>query len=133
MVLAPIDPVAPSNVTLRDACAGDACMRAFGAAAIISSPYEQSLCGGLRSGTEHTEYRADERGGKETVEPIHQAAVTGDQMACILGTKPALDGGFGDVSGLGHRREQQRHDGQVEQVVETCATRNREPRSHCGN
>src|SRR5581483_11845460 len=102
MVLAPIEPVAPSNVTLRAARAGEACVRAFGAAAIIGSPYEQSLRRGVSAGAQHTEYRADEGGGKKSIQPIHQAAVTGDQMARVFDLEFTLDGGFAEVSQLRH-------------------------------
>src|SRR5215813_12458366 len=107
MVLAPIDPVAPRSVTVRsrglDAGRSKAAREVSG---VIDSPYQQAPSGRLEAAARQSDERRDDTGGHEAVEPVHQAAMSRDEMTRILGPEPALEDGFEDVAGLrGHRQQ----------------------------
>ena len=71
---------------------------------------------------------ADERRRPETVEPVHHAAMAGNEMACILGAELALDPGFEQIADLRHHRQQQRDD-RDRRPVERCRNSRRPARA----
>ncbi len=51
----------------------------------------------------NAEQRDEQRGGDEAVEPVHDAAMAGDELAGILDAEAALDRGFEEIAGLRRR------------------------------
>ena len=107
-MLDPIEPVAPSSVTERGT--GASSTLASGCFFFIALlPYQQAAgrCSGSRANEADKEsgYSSDE----EAVEAIHEAAVTRNEVACVLGPKAPLDGKLEQVAGLRQDGQQQRH------------------------
>src|SRR5436190_15675503 len=93
-VLAPIEPVAPSNVTVRSRAAGAWRSRATREASdFIYSPYQQATPRRLEAATRQSDQRRRDAGGDETVEAVHQSAMAGNETTRILGAEPALEEG----------------------------------------
>src|SRR5262245_10296509 len=103
MVLAPIEPVAPSSETERTE-SGAACIGAD-TDGVTGSPYQQAA---RRMRDTVVRDPDDQRGRKrrdETVQPIHQTAMTGNDVARVLGAEVALDGGLQKIARLRHDRK----------------------------
>src|SRR5205823_2171817 len=94
-VLAPIEPVAPSNVTVRSRTAGAERSKATRETSdFIYSPYQQTTPRRLEAATRQADQRRHGAGCDETVEPVHQPAMAGNEMARILGAESALEKRF---------------------------------------
>src|SRR6185295_1402055 len=111
-VLDPIEPVAPRIVTVR--AAGSGLERMFGVA--INSPDQEAPRRSLEAPASQTHHGRRQYRCQKPVEPVHQPAMTRDQMARVLGVEPALDRGFQEIAGLRHDRQHQcdRRDGDGE-------------------
>src|SRR5674476_347735 len=111
MVLTPIEPVAPRIVMLRMAASGSGFDRTRlvkeWPVGVMRSPYQQPARGAVPTTAQQSDQAADERGGPKAIEPIHHAAMTGNELACILGTELALDPGLQQIAELRHHRQQQ--------------------------
>src|SRR6266511_1236305 len=120
MVLAPIEPVAPSSVTVRSTKAG-AGLSGFtrNVCDFIASPYQQTPPWRLESAAQQPDQGGEERSGDETVEAIHQAAVSRNELARILRPESALEGRLEQVAGLRDDREQDRKDGKRNETHKT--------------
>ena len=93
MVLAPIEPVAPKSDTVRIGLA--ACgTRRPGIHRRHGSPYHQAACRGVEPAAQQPDQRGRGRSRNEAVQPVHQAAVPGNQMAGVLDARTALERGF---------------------------------------
>src|SRR5712691_2189976 len=101
MVLAPMDPVAPRIVTLRGTALATGTVRARGTDSTIASPNQQSARGSIEAAAHQAQQRCDRRRGHEPIEPIHEAAVTRNEFAGILGPETALERRFQQISDLG--------------------------------
>src|SRR5215467_13941561 len=104
IVLAPIEPVAPKMVIERTAGMAARADLDSGTALVIASsgflsPHQKSA-----RRRRHAAARDDGR-RHESVEPVHDAAVSGNDMACVLDAEPPLDRRLEQVAGLRHRRE----------------------------
>ena len=108
MVLAPIEPVAPSSVTLRAGVGRgrrwlqvvrilDAC-----GASRLTRPADPRA-GASRPPRAQADQRSRETAADEAVEPVHQAAMAGNECAGVLGAEPPLDRRFEQVAGLRQR------------------------------
>src|SRR5688572_18322698 len=120
-VLAPIEPVAPSTVRRRTAGRGRAACCSAGKAArrpmaltSFSPPScakEQGARGGLMVERKPDEGGADGH-GNDAVEPVHEAAVAGDEAARVLDAVAALQGRLGEIASLRNEPECEREGGQ---------------------
>ena len=95
-----MDPVAPRIVTLRGAAIATGAVRARGTDSIIASPNQQSARGSIEAAARQAQQGRDQCGGHEPIEPIHQAAVTRNEFAGVLGPETALEGRFQQISRL---------------------------------
>src|SRR6185437_6625974 len=127
IVLAPIEPVAPRMVIPRTPVAGLASDRTA-LTAVMYSPYQQPPCGCSVAATQQSHHTPRKCRSPEPVEPIHHAAMTGNNLACILGIELTLDPGFEEVAELRSNRQKQRKERNrklVEQP-ELCGNDNRD-------
>src|SRR5438552_10234678 len=122
MVLAPIEPVAPSTVTLRSAARTAGLDRRSGLPFFITSlhrtsPHRQPT---LSPHHEPARWRFEPAAGEpdecrdggrryKAVEAIHQSPMAGDQMAGILGPEAAFERGFEQVASLCDDRQHDRN------------------------
>src|SRR3954463_1374279 len=82
MVLSPIEPVAPSTLTLRTA---DVAARLFRkGTALICSPNHKTAADAIDAAPHHTDQRGTDHRKHQAIEPIQQTAVAGNDMAGIL-------------------------------------------------
>src|SRR5262252_10143068 len=99
-VLAPIEPVAPSSVTVRSTV--DEPLHAAGkGSAFIDSPHQQTTARGIEAAARQSDEHSHHAGRQETIETVHQPAVSGDEAARILGTEPALEERLEQIAALG--------------------------------
>ena len=68
----------------------------------------------IRAATQKAENSSHDDGGHKAIQPVHQPAMSGNDVAGILDAKPAFDGGFKEIAKLrGDRKargqEQQRY------------------------
>ena len=96
-MLEPIDPVAPRRVTDRT----PSCLLAT-VVVFIASPNQQPTCGGSDAPARYPDHHRQQGCGDEPIQAIHQAPVSGDEMARVLCPKPPLDRGFEEVARLSH-------------------------------
>src|SRR6516165_6789382 len=102
-VLAPIEPVAPSKVTLRSPFAGaERADRVPRWSGFIGSPYQQTAARCLETAADNTDERGDRASGDKAVEAIHQASMPGNEAPGVLGAEPAFKKGFEQISTLRH-------------------------------
>ena len=101
IVLEPIEPVAPNSVTERGTgCAtGAKSTRGNPTPAAISSasstlPYQQAACRCSNPMVNRADDEGSQSGEDESIEPIHQPSMPGDEMTGVLGAEAPLDGGF---------------------------------------
>src|SRR5690242_14801342 len=95
-VLAPIEPVAPRMVMLRSAEEARLSTSPIGTLLRIS-PHQQSARRRLEAAAHKPDQSGDDRRRRKTVEAVHQAPVTGNELARILGAEAALQHRFEDV------------------------------------
>src|SRR5262245_54869568 len=108
-VLPPIEPVAPSSVTLRTALAGLA--RTEDVFTDIQSPYEKPARRRIEPAAHNANKRRRDHRGQIAIEPIHQPAMPRQDAAGILGVEVALERGFDQVTSLGNHRKYERDQG----------------------
>ena len=94
---------------LRTAAAGCAFDRTR-PGAVMPSPHQQAARGAVKTAAHQSDQTTEQRRRPETVEPVHHAAMAGNEMAGIFGAELALDPGFEKVAKLRHDRQQQRND-----------------------
>src|SRR6267378_3929378 len=99
IVLVPIDPVAPRIVIERMAGADWRSDRDSGTALVIASPRSST------SPHQKTARRRRHGGRQEAIEPVHDSAVSRNDMAGVLDAEPAFERGFEQVAGLRHGGE----------------------------
>src|SRR5262245_63690240 len=100
IVLAPIDPVGPSMVTLRGAASATGAVRMRGADSFIGSPHQESAAWRDKTAAGNAQQARERRRGNETIEPVHQPAMARNELARVLGAEPALERGFQQISRL---------------------------------
>src|SRR5262249_57900649 len=98
-VLAPIEPVAPSSVTVRSAV-DDWGRAARNVSDLIDLPHQQTTTRRLEAPARQSDQHGHDAGGHEAVEAVHQPPVPGDEAARILGTEPRLEDGLQHVAAL---------------------------------
>src|SRR5262249_58247232 len=79
-VLAPIEPVAPSSVTVRSAV-DDRSRAAGNVSDLIDLPHQQTTTWRLEAPARQSDQRGHDAGGHETVQAGHQPAGAGDEGA----------------------------------------------------
>ena len=79
---------------------------------VMPSPYQQPARGASKPPRSNPITHADKRRRPEAVEPIHHAAMTGNELACILGAELALDPGFEQIAALRHTDKNKREGAQ---------------------
>src|SRR5690349_23091993 len=103
MVESPIEPVAPSTVTLRTASPAALLLRK--GTALIMSPNHKAAADAVGTIPQTSQNSRHDNGSNETVEAIHQTAMAGNKVAGILDAEAAFDGRFEQVAELGDDRE----------------------------
>src|SRR6185312_12238672 len=98
MVLSPIEPVAPSTVTLRSPEAAALLLR--NGTALMNSPNHKTAADAIHAVPQSPENSRHNNRRHQTVEPVHQPTVTGNGVAGILDAKAAFDCGFEEVAKL---------------------------------
>ena len=96
----PTEPVAPSTVTVRTAGAAFRSARSCGLTTCITHHTMRPRAGASNPPWAIPINGARSRGRNEAVEPVHQAAVAGNELACVLGVELALDRGLREVARL---------------------------------
>src|SRR6185437_1704997 len=72
-------------------------------------PYQQAARGRSNTLMTHADKQRSQGGKDESIEPIHQSSMAGNEMTCVLGAEAALDRRFKQVAGLGQDRQNTRH------------------------
>src|SRR5581483_2244886 len=103
MVLSPIEPVAPSTVTLRTSSVAALLLR--NGTGFIVSPNHKTAANAIGTMSHKSEKRRQHKHGHQAVEPVHQPAMARDDVARILHPESAFDSGFKDIDELGGDRE----------------------------
>ena len=126
-MLAPIEPVAPSSVTDRIAGAAENSERPSGTPTIaFTTPVARAP--GVEAAAQHADDRRHQGRRQETVEPVHHAAMAGDDVTGVLGAEPALDRRLQQIAGLRDRRQQQSQDRDSERICQSRRQRHRRSR-----
>ena len=105
----PTEPVAPSTVTVRTAGAAVRSARSCGLTTCITHHTMRPRAGASNPPRAIPIKAPRSRGRNEAVEPVHQAAMAGNELACVLGVELALDRGFREIAGLRNDRKNERH------------------------
>jgi len=98
MVLEPIDPVAPRIVTLRTAAGFGFRRVPFG----IKSPNQKPAGGLVEAPANEPHHGGSGNRCQKPVQPVHQAAVAGNELACVLCAELPLDRGFKQIAAFGN-------------------------------
>ena len=77
-----------------------------------------------------TDEERGKSGNDETIEPIHQSAMTGDEMARILRAEAPLDRGLKQVAGLRQDRQNTRHYPNDPQLADPARISDRDARGN---
>jgi hypothetical protein len=78
-VLSPIEPVAPSTVTLRTAGAAALLLRR--GTALIVSPNHKTAANAIHTVPQKSESRRQYQRRDQAVEPVHQSTMAGNEVA----------------------------------------------------
>src|SRR5712672_2487952 len=107
IVLVPIDPVAPRIVIERMAGADWRSDRDSGTALVIASPRSSTSPHQktARRRREAAAQDADHRGRQGGIEPVHDPAMSRNDISGVLDAEPAFERGFEQVAGLRHGGE----------------------------
>src|SRR5262245_5816984 len=103
MVLSPIEPVAPSTVTLRTAPAAALLLR--NGTALIASPNHKTAADAIGATPQEPQNRRQRDGCDKPVEAIEQPAMTGNDLARILDAEAALHRRFEEIAKLRNHRQ----------------------------
>src|ERR1700684_387474 len=103
MVLSPIEPVAPSTVTVRTADAAALLLR--NGTALICSPNHKTAADAIHAAPQKPENRGKYHRRHEAVEAVHQPAMAGNEVARILDAETPLYRGLQEIAKLGRDRE----------------------------
>src|ERR1700739_2972775 len=98
MVLSPIEPVAPSTVTLRTFVLAALLLR--NGTEFIVSPNHKTAANTIGTMPQKSENGRQHKHGHQAVEPVHEPAMARDDVAGIFHTEPALDRGFEEIAEL---------------------------------
>src|SRR5579883_2762954 len=110
MVLSPIEPVAPSTVTLRTSSVAALLLR--NGTGFILSPNHKTAANAIGTVSHKSENRRQHKHGHQAVEPVHQPAMAGDDVAGIFHPEPAFHSGFKEIAELSRDREEPAEDKQ---------------------
>ena len=117
-MLDPIEPVAPSSVTERGT--GASSTLASGCFFLMVLPYQQAAGRCSSSRTNKADKQSGDGGDEEAVKAVHEASVTRNEVACVLGPKTPLDGRLEQVAGLRQDGQQQPHNPYDPQPADTA-------------
>src|SRR3954471_19302142 len=98
MVLSPIEPVAPSTETVRTAVAAALLLR--NGTALIVSPNHKTAADAIGASPQQAKKNCRRDDRNESIQPVQQPAVTGDDLAGILHPKTPLHGRFEEIAEL---------------------------------
>src|SRR5260370_26484940 len=113
IVLVPIDPVAPRIVIERMAGADWRSDRDSGTALVIASPrsstspHQKTARRRREAAAQDADHRRRHGGRQEAIEPVHDPAVSRNDMSAALDAEPAFERGLEQVAGLRHGGEEQ--------------------------
>src|SRR3954471_9165902 len=103
MVLSPIEPVAPSTVTVRTAETAALLLRR--GTALIVSPNHKTAADAIRAGPQEPENRRHDDGCDKSVQAVQQSAVAGNDLAGVLDAKPPFHRRLEEITELRDDRE----------------------------
>src|SRR4051812_6020545 len=103
MVLSPIEPVAPRTVTVRTAEAEALLLR--NGTALIVSPNHKTAADAIGTTAQEPENGRQNDGRDKPVQPVHQPAMAGNDVAGILDPETPFHRGFEEVAELRCSRE----------------------------
>src|SRR5258707_3485818 len=103
MVLSPIEPVAPSTVTVRAPDSTALLLR--NGTALIVSPNHKTAADAIGAATQEPEKCRQDDGCDKPIQPVHQPAMAGNDVAGILYAETPLHGGFEEIAELRRDRE----------------------------
>src|SRR5882724_1581701 len=116
MVLSPMDPVAPSTVTVR--APDNAALLLRNGTALIVSPNHKTAADAIGTTAQEPENGRQDDGCDKPIQPVHQPAMAGNHVAGILDPETPLHGGFEEIAELRGDRENsgldQQRDGPAE-------------------
>src|ERR1700751_6256404 len=98
MVLARIEPVAPSTVTLR-AVALAALWLGRGTGFILS-PNHKTAANAIGTVSHKSQNGRQRKDDHQAIEPVHQAAMAGDDVAGVFDPEPAFGRRFKEIAEL---------------------------------
>src|ERR1700759_1930707 len=112
MVLSPIEPVAPSTVTLRTAAPAGLLLR--NGTEFIVSPNHKTAANAIGTVPHKSQYGRQHEHGDQAVEPVQQPAMAGNDVTGIFHPEPAFDCRLKEITELsGHgqdaAKDEQRH------------------------
>src|SRR5258705_10169174 len=96
MVLSPMEPVAPRTVTVRTAEAAALLLR--NGTALIVSPNHKTAADAIGTTAQEPENGRQDDGRDKSIQPVHQPAMAGNDVAGILDPETPLHGGFEEIA-----------------------------------
>src|SRR5438132_10550799 len=103
MVLSPMEPVAPSTVTVRAAAATALLLR--NGTALIVSPNHKTAADAIGATPQQPKKSRHRDGRDKSIQPIQEPAMTRDDLAGILHPKTPLHGRLEEVAELRNHRK----------------------------
>src|SRR6202030_1942748 len=103
MVLSPIEPVAPSTLTVRTADAAALLLR--NGTALIFSPNHKTAADAIHATPQNAENRRHDDRRDVSVETVQQAAMARNDVAGVLDAEAAFHCGFKQIAELGRNRQ----------------------------
>src|SRR4051812_45456572 len=97
MVLSPIEPVAPSTVTVR---AETAALLLRNGTALIFSPNHKTAADAIGAALQKPKKRRHGDGCDKSIQAVQQPAMARDNLAGILHAEAPLDRGFEEIADL---------------------------------
>jgi hypothetical protein len=98
MVLSPMEPVAPRTVTVRTAETAALLLR--NGTALIVSPNHKTAADAIGTTAQEPEKCRQDDGCDKPIQPVHQPAMAGNDVAGILYAETPLHGGFEEIAEL---------------------------------
>ena len=122
MVLSPMEPVAPSTVTVRTSASGALLLR--NGTALIVSPNHKTAADAIGAAPQKPEKCRHDDGRDKSIQTIHQPAMAGNDVTGVLYAKTPLHGGFEQIAELRNNRENRAQHQQRPGVAQTeCGKR----------
>src|ERR1700752_4924081 len=103
MVLSPIEPVAPSTVTVRAAAAAALLLR--NGTALIFSPNHKTAADAIGAASQEPEKCRHCDSCDKSIQAIQQPTMAGNDLTRILDAKAPLDRGFEEIAELRNHRK----------------------------